>query len=64
MKNILIVEDEIFAQEILKTILSNFFNIFIASNGKEGLNVIKNNAIDLILTDIEMPKMNGIEMTK
>jgi YesN/AraC family two-component response regulator len=37
-------------------------NIFQASNGLEGLKVIEDNQIDIILTDISMPKMNGDEM--
>jgi len=67
MKNlsILIVEDEAFTQEILKTIFTNFFSqVYTAFNGEEALEIIKKHKIDLIVTDIEMPKMNGIEMTK
>lgn len=63
--NILIVEDEEYAKELLKTILSeSFTNIFTASNGLKALDIVKNNKIDVIVTDIEMPKMNGIEMAK
>jgi two-component system, NarL family, nitrate/nitrite response regulator NarL len=36
----------------------------IARNGKEVLDILKNHAVDLVLTDINMPLMNGIELTK
>jgi YesN/AraC family two-component response regulator len=39
-----------------------FTNIIVAKDGEEGLSKIKEHDIDLIVTDINMPKMNGIEM--
>ena len=63
--NILIVEDEEFTLEFLKTIFSNYFsNIYVASNGEKALEIFKKEQIDIIITDIEMPVMNGIEMAK
>jgi len=41
-----------------------FENIIVAPNGEDGLNKFKDNEIDLILTDISMPKLCGLEMTK
>jgi two-component system chemotaxis response regulator CheY len=38
--------------------------VFEASNGKEALAVLQNNAVDLILCDINMPEMNGLEFLK
>ncbi len=61
--NILYVEDD---EEICKEMVLNtkgFFNSFIiANNGKSGLSEFKKNPIDLVITDIQMPKLNGLEM--
>lgn len=62
--NVLYVEDNKFIQEELEFFLSGKVKkLFIASNGEEGLETFKNNQIDLIITDIQMPKMNGLEMS-
>ena len=39
-----------------------FTHITIAYNGQEGLELVKQNQYDLIITDINMPKLNGLEM--
>lgn len=60
---VLFVEDEDLAREKLTKILEKVFNkVIIAANGKEGLNAFLNNKIDLIISDINMPIMNGLEM--
>ena len=41
-----------------------FKNIIIAKNGKEGLENFIDNKIDLVITDIQMPIMNGLDMSK
>ncbi len=61
---ILYVEDNLEARETTACLLENFFDdIVIAVNGLDGLNKF-NDDIDIIISDIDMPKMNGIEMTK
>ena len=63
--NILIVEDDLEIQQQLSSLLLYFFkNVFVASNGKEGLEVFGSNKCDLILTDISMPLMDGIEFSR
>ncbi len=63
MHNILIVEDEKGIRETLKVFLKNQgYNIFEASNGQEGLDIINNNDIHLAVVDIMMPIMDGITM--
>lgn len=37
-------------------------HVYEAINGREGLKILKNNPVDLILTDIDMPEMSGLEM--
>lgn len=63
-KSILIVEDNFELQHFLKDLLSPIYNIIIADNGEEGLYYAKKNHPVLILSDILMPKMDGIEMCK
>ena len=60
---ILYVEDNEDSREALCGLLENFFtDITPASDGLDGLEKFKNNNFDLVITDINMPKMNGVEM--
>ena len=60
---LLYVEDDQTAASAMIRIFEKFFtNIIVAKDGEEGLSKIKEHDIDLIVTDINMPKMNGIEM--
>ena len=62
---LLYVEDNKGARKSTLDILGEFFeHIIIAINGEDGLEKFKSNKIDLIITDINMPKMNGLEMLK
>ncbi len=65
-KNILIAEDEQISFRLLSLIINhinpNYF-IFHAHNGVEAIDLYKNNQIDLILMDVKMPEMNGVEAT-
>jgi len=65
MSKILIIEDEEPIRRVLVRILSeedSNFEIHEASDGMKGLDLIKNNSFDLILCDIKMPKVDGIEL--
>jgi len=63
---VLIVEDEIINQEILKEILSKDYEILTANNGIEALHVIETSIapISLILLDLNMPLMDGFTLLK
>jgi len=62
---LLYVEDNQEARESTQIILEEFFtHIVIAVDGSDGLEKYKSEDIDLIITDINMPKINGLEMTK
>ncbi len=63
-KTILIVEDNYELQAFLKELMIPLYNITLAENGEEGFHYAKNNVPDLILSDIMMPKLDGIEMCK
>ncbi|GAB6073370.1 EAL domain-containing protein [Nautilia lithotrophica] len=63
--NVLYVEDNKDALEETKLIFEKFFrNVITAKDGLEGLEKFNSNQIDLIITDINMPKLNGLEMIK
>ena len=60
---LLYVEDEDGIRDTFSLMLGRFVDeIFVAQNGEEGLELFKNNDVDLIISDIRMPKMNGLEM--
>lgn len=62
---VLYVEDDKFMREVTTEILEKyFFKLFIAKNGKEGLDIYSKEEIDIVITDIHMPEMNGFEMAK
>ncbi len=63
--SILIVEDEELILKQMQFALEDFFdNIFIASNGKEALEIARNNHIDVLITDLLMPVMDGLALIK
>lgn len=60
---VLYVEDDLKLREEMKLYLGNFFpRLVVCSNGFEGLEIYKNDTFDIVITDIMMPKMTGIEM--
>jgi two-component system, cell cycle response regulator DivK len=64
-KKILIAEDSSVIQNLTKKILENQqYTIVSAKNGKEVLNIISKETIDLILMDINMPQMDGMACAK
>lgn len=61
---ILIVDDDNLICENLNSILSPYVNTLIAHNGQEALSQIETNGVDIVLSDVDMPTMDGIEMAK
>lgn len=60
-KRILVVDDDAMNLVRTKLILKEQYEVILAESGKEALDLLKNEKIDLILLDIDMPGMNGIE---
>lgn len=65
LRYILVVDDEQDVRETLEKVLKSMEYIpFTAASGKEALDIIKNNKIDVVLSDLYMPEMDGIELLK
>jgi DNA-binding response OmpR family regulator len=64
-KTILVVEDNPDAREMVSLVLTSAgFVVRTAEDGQEALDVVQDWQPDLIITDIQMPKVDGIEMIK
>jgi CheY-like chemotaxis protein len=64
-EKILVVDDERGIRYLLSDVLSDAgFEVSIAKDGQESLDQLKENHFDLVITDINMPRLDGIEMLK
>lgn len=62
---ILIVDDEIEYQRVFSFLLKrNGYTTTTCSSGKEALEILKKQEIDLVMTDLKMPQMDGVELVK
>lgn len=61
---VLIVEDNDDILAILRHLLSSKYQVLTAYNGKEALEILENEAVDLVVTDIMMPVMDGLELLR
>jgi two-component system sensor histidine kinase and response regulator WspE len=58
-----VVDDSITVREMERKLLqNNGYEVEVAVNGMDGWNAIRTGNYDLILTDVDMPRMNGIEL--
>ena len=64
MKTILIVEDSELNIDLLIQILEEDYTLVVARNGAEGVEMAEKNKPDLILMDISLPVMDGLEATR
>jgi two-component system, chemotaxis family, sensor histidine kinase and response regulator WspE len=63
-KTILVVDDSITVREMERKLLENQgYQVDVAVNGMEGWNAIRSGHYDLVVTDVDMPRMTGIEFT-
>jgi response regulator RpfG family c-di-GMP phosphodiesterase len=57
----LYVDDEAFNLTIFKLNFKSDFEVLVASSGEEGLNILEKNEVSCIISDMKMPKMNGLD---
>ena len=64
-KTLLYIEDDVDVLDNISTLLKNYFaEIFSSLNAETGFDIFSKNSIDMLLVDIELPGMNGIEFIK
>lgn len=59
---LLVVEDNIDLQNFIKELFTDKYNVFVAENGEQAIAIAHKNSIDLIISDINMPIMDGFEL--
>lgn len=64
VENILLVDDEEIVTDLIKSLLNRSGNIDVAHNGKDALKLMENNYYKLIVSDIDMPIMDGLTFYK
>jgi len=66
--NVLLVDDEYLALEDLKSLIDwkslKYHIVGTAQNGRQALDIISKNSVDIVITDISMPGMDGIELVR
>lgn len=65
MKKVLIVDDDSITRSLLSRVLSphrDFFEVITSENGRDAANIIKNEKIDLVITDLKMPIIDGFQL--
>lgn len=64
-KHVLVVDDSITVREVERKLLQNRgYTVEVAVDGMEGWNAVRSQSFDLVISDIDMPRMNGIELIK
>jgi len=64
-KRILVVDDSITVREVQRQLLSNAgYEVELAVDGMDGYDTVRQGEFDLVITDIDMPRLNGIELVR
>ncbi len=61
---VLVVEDNDEMREFIKRQLSRHYSVLTAANGKEALGILDNNFVNLVVSDVVMPEMDGFELCR
>lgn len=64
-KNVLVVDDSIAVRELERKLLeSKGYRVEVAKDGMDGWNAVRSGNFDLVVSDVDMPRLDGIELTK
>ena len=64
-RSILVVDDNEDIRNLLSLVLQKEgYEVFLAPNGSEALEIVKNNRLDLVLLDVMMPELSGLEVLR
>lgn len=64
-KRVLVVDDSLTVRELeRKLLLAHGYSVEVAVDGMDGWNALRAGTFDLLLTDVDMPRLNGIELTE
>lgn len=64
-KRVLVVDDSLTVREVERRLLENSgYEVAVAVDGVDGWNMLQHKRFDLVISDIDMPRMNGIELIK
>jgi two-component system, chemotaxis family, sensor histidine kinase and response regulator WspE len=64
-KRILVVDDSITVREVQRQLLTNHgYDVEVAVDGMDGWNALRNGEFDLVISDVDMPRMNGIDLVR
>jgi DNA-binding NtrC family response regulator len=62
--NLLIIDDEEKTRQVLEINLQSAHNVILAKNGREALSILQSESIDVVLTDLKMPEVDGQTVMK
>jgi two-component system sensor histidine kinase and response regulator WspE len=64
-KRVLVVDDSITVRELERQLLRNHgYDVSVAVDGQEGWNLVRAESFDLVISDVDMPRMNGLELVR
>ena len=64
-KKILVVDDSLTVREVERKLLDNKgYNVFAAVDGMDGWNALQKDSYDLVISDVDMPRMNGLDLVR
>ena len=61
---LLVVEDNVELLMLMQQLLHTSYHVYVAKNGREALDIIRQKDLDLIISDVMMPELDGYELTK